>query len=194
MHKSLFAQEPSFSGRSGTRAHSQQNKTDPEGGGKPLRMNRVQRNNCALWKPTAQWLLVLLPISPSPARWPALALCGSRAKDSHTWGSAPGRGRRLLQGRAGPACCCVLLLKSCIHLLTGHFSLGPHSTGLGFSLQQFASSAGFRTPLPMPWAPPTSLAPGDGHAHRAPLALTRGHSGSGQAGATPRGTRSSRRR
>lgn len=34
---------------------------------------------------------------------------------------------------------------------------------------------------------------GGGRAKRAPLALTRGHSGSGQVGATPRGTQSSRR-
>lgn len=185
LHRSLFAQQRSLGGCSGTRARGQQNKTQPGAEGSTARLTEFSGITVFCGSPllSAQAGAGLLPRSPSPASWPALALCRSRASDPHPSGSH----QDFIRWQ-------FLLLFSPPEILpTGHFSRGPHSTVQVSHCNSFFQALAFEHPHPMSSAPTASPAPGGRCANRASLALTCGHSGSGQAGATPRGTRSSRR-
>lgn len=122
MHSSLFAQETSLSERSGTRAHSQQNKTDPGVRGWGVSTARLTEFSgiTALRGPAALCLggcefsckahppQPWLPVGPAP---------GMPIQGIHTWTSEGVSS----SGTAGPARCRFLLLKSCVTFQLGIF-------------------------------------------------------------------------
>ena len=196
MHRSLPAQQTSLGRRSGPHVHrASKTKPTPAPGGEGSAARLTEGSgHCAPPRPRlgSRRVSLLQPCAPPSARQPWIRIPGAPHLGC--------RRRRLSGGAAGPAGWCFSLPppKSCVTCRLGTFPVVcPRQVQVSprISLLQALSSQSpiLTAPLVSPTFPPTPDPGRGGRANPAPLALTRGRSGSERGGATPPGTRNSQR-